>query len=241
MPRFFVATPQATGKTWPRRDGLLQRVRDLLDAELLALEVLLHQRLVRLDDLVEQLLAVLLHELRHLVGDRAGLVLPAAVGARVGAHVQDVDDPGEIVLAADRQMHGDAALGELLLQLAEGAEEVGALAVEHVDEDDAREPELLGALPDAARADLDAHHAADEHERALDDAQRRPRLALEARIARDVDEVQLAVLPVGVRERERDRHPPPLLVVVPVRHRRAGVDRAEAVELARLVEHRLDE
>ena len=42
------------------RDRVLERVRDLLDAELLALEVLLHQRLVGLDDLVEQLLAVLL-------------------------------------------------------------------------------------------------------------------------------------------------------------------------------------
>ena len=46
------------------RDRVLERVRDLLDAELLALEVLLHQRLVGLDDLVEQLLAVLLDEAR---------------------------------------------------------------------------------------------------------------------------------------------------------------------------------
>ena len=45
---------------------------------------------------------------------------------------------------------GDAALGELRLQRLERAEEVGALAVEHVHEDDAREPELLGARPDPA-------------------------------------------------------------------------------------------
>ena len=79
---------------------------------------------------------------------------------------------------------------------AERAEEVGALAVEHVHEEDAREPELVGALPDAARPDLDAHHAADDEERALDDAQRAARLALEARVARHVDQVQLALLPV---------------------------------------------
>ena len=43
------------------RDRVLERVRDLFDAELLAVEVALHQALVGLDDLVEQLLAVLLH------------------------------------------------------------------------------------------------------------------------------------------------------------------------------------
>ena len=79
--------------------------------------------------------------------------------------MQQVDDPRQLVLGADRQVHGDAALGELLAELLERAEEVGALAVEHVHEDDAREPERLGAVPDAARLHLDAHHAAD-HESA---------------------------------------------------------------------------
>ena len=60
VPRFFVAHPARDREDLAARDGLLERVRDLLDAELLALEVALHQRLVGLDDLVEQLLAVLL-------------------------------------------------------------------------------------------------------------------------------------------------------------------------------------
>ena len=149
--------------------------------------------------------------------------------------------PGQLVLGADRQLHGDAARRELLLHLTECAEEVGALAVEHVDEEDARDPELVGALPDPRRPDLDAHDAAEDEERPLDHPQRAARLALEARVAGHVDEVQLAALPLGVRERERDRHLPLLLVVVPVRDRRARVDRAEAVRLARLEEQRLDQ
>ena len=143
------------------RDRVLERVRDLLDAELLALEVLLHQRLVGLDDLVEQLLAVLLDELCQLLGDRPRLRLLLALRARVRAHVEDVDDPGQLVLAADRQLDGDAAGRQLLLHLTERAEEVGALAVEHVDEEHAGDPELVGALPDPRRADLDPHDAAE--------------------------------------------------------------------------------
>ena len=111
-------------------------MRDLLDPELLPVQVALHQRVVGLDDLVEELLAVLLGEGGHLVRDRARLAFALPTRAGVGAHVQHVHDPRQLVLAADRQVHGDAALRQLLLELAEGAEEVGALAVEHVHEQD---------------------------------------------------------------------------------------------------------
>ena len=222
-------------------DRVLERVRDRVHAELLALEVLLHQRLVGLDDLVEQLLPVLGHELRHLLRDRTGLRLLRAVGRRVRTHVEDVDDPRHLVLGADREVHRHAALGELLLHLAERAEEVGSLAVEHVDEEEASDPELLGPLPDPRGADLDAHHAAEDDERALDDPERRPSLSLEARIARNVDQVELPLLPLCVRERERDRHLPLLLIVVPVGRRRSRIDRPEPVRLAGLEEQRLDE
>jgi hypothetical protein len=145
------------------------------------------------------------------------------------------------VLGADRQVHRDAALRQLLLARAQRPEEVGALAVEHVDEDEPREAELLRPLPDARRPHLDAHDAAEDDERTLDYPQRAPRLALEARVAGHVDQVQLPVLPLRMRERERDRERALLLVVVPVRDGRARVDRAEAVQLAGLVEQRLDE
>ena len=209
--------------------------------ELLTAEVLLHQRLVGLHDLVEQLLAVLLGDVDHLGRDRGRLSLLAAVRDRVRAHVEDVDDAGELVLGADRQVHRDAARGELLLDLSERAEEVGALAVEHVDEQHPREAELVRHVLHARRAHLEPHHPVDDDERALDDPQRAPCLALEARVARHVQQVDLAVLPGRVGERERDRHPPLLLVLVPVADRGAGVDRAQPVDLVGLEQQRLDE
>ena len=177
------------------RDAELERGGDVVLVELLALEVALHQRLVDLDDLVEQLLAVLLRELGHRVGDRDGVALLLPVRAHVRAHVEDVDDALELVLRADRDVDGDALRGELLLDLPERAEEVGSLAVEHVDDEHAREPELLRELLDARGPDLEAHDAGDDDERALDDAERAARLALEGRIAGTVDEVDLPPLP----------------------------------------------
>ncbi len=145
------------------------------------------------------------------------------------------------MLGPDRQVHGDTAGRELLLDLSQRAVEVGALAVEHVDEEDAGEAEVVGQVLDARGADLEPHHSVDHDERTLDDPQRAARLALEARVARHVDEVDLPPLPVRVHQRERDRHPALLLVLVPVADRGAGFDRAEPVDLLGLVEQRLDE
>ena len=57
----------------------------------------------------------------------------------------------------------------------------------------ARELELLGPRPDPDRVDLDAHHAGDDDERALDDLERRDGVGLEARVAWRVDQVDLAL------------------------------------------------
>ena len=109
-------------------------------------------------------------------------------------------------------------------QRLERSEEVGALAVEHVHEDDACEAELVGEPPRARRSDLDPHHGRHRHERALDDARSAAELALEGRVARNVDEVHLPVLPRRVLERHRDRELPLVLVLVRVGDGRAGLD-----------------
>ena len=222
-------------------DALLERSRDLVRVELLALEVALHQALVDLHDLVEELLAVFLGESRHRVGDRDGVGLLLAARRHVRAHVEHVDDALELVLRADRDVHGDASRRELLLDLTERAEEVGPLTVEHVHDEEAREAEVLRELLHARGPDLEAHHAGDDDERALDDAERAARLTLERRVARAVDEVELPVLPARVGERQRDRQLALLLVLVRVGDGRAGLDRPEPVDLPCLVEQCLDE
>ena len=78
-------------------------------------------------------------------------------------------------------------------------------------------------------------------ERAFHHSRGAAQLALEGRIAGDVDEVDLAVLPARVLERHRDRELALVLVVVGVGDGRPGLDRAEAVDRPRLEEKRLDE
>jgi hypothetical protein len=105
------------------------------------------------------------------------------------------------------------------LQRLQGAEEVGALAVEHVDEEHAREVELLGALPQADRVDLGTHDRVDDEDGRLADAQGAERVGHEARLAGRVDQVDLAVVPLERAQRRADRHLARLLVGVGIRGR----------------------
>ena len=209
--------------------------------DLLAAQVALHQGLVGLDDGVEQLRAVFLDGRGELVRDRDRVALALAVRVEVRAVVQQVDDAGQFVLGADRQLDRDAAVGELLLHRGQHPEEVGALAVEHVDVDDPGELELLRPVPHARRVHLDSHHTGDDDQRALDHAQGGNRVGLETGVARRVDQIELAALPLTRAERRGQRHLAPLLVLVPVRDGRPRLDRAEPVRLARLEEQSLDE
>ena len=225
--------------------AVLERGDDLLVGDLLALEVALHQRLGVLGDLVHELLAVLLRELGEIVGDRdllAVVLAGAVVGERL--HVDEVDQPADVVLGADRDLRRDHVRPEGGLQRVQRAEEVGPLAVEHVHVDQPRHAELLRALPQALRADLDAHDRVDDEHGRLAHAQRAEGVGDEGRLARGVDQVDLGVVPVERGQRRGDRHPARLLVVVGVRDRRTVSHRAEprrraGLEQQGLVQRRL--
>ena len=183
-PRCAVATPQVDGEDVPVVGAVLERGDDLLVGDLLALEVALHQRLGVLGDLVHELLAVLLRELGEIVGDRdlLAVVLAGAVVGE-GLHVDEVDQPADVVLGADRDLRRDDVRPEGGLQRLQRAEEVRPLAVEHVHVDQPGHAELLRALPQALRADLDADDRVDHEHGRLAHAQRAERVGDEGRLA----------------------------------------------------------
>jgi hypothetical protein len=205
--------------------ALLERVDDLVVCDLLAFEIALHQRLGVLRDLVHELLAVLLREVGEIVRD--GDLGAVAVVVGVGLHVHEVDQAAQLVLGADRDLGGHDMGPEGLLERVQRAEEVGSLAVEHVHVDESRHVQLLRALPQPARGDLDAHHAVDDEDRGLGYAQRPERVGDEAGLAGRVDQVDLHVAPFERGERRGDGHAAGLLVLVGVRDRRTVSHRAE--------------
>ena len=220
--------------------ALLERVDDLLVGDALALQVALHQRVRHFADLVHQLLAVLLRALRQRIGDRH--FAPTSTLGRVltkGLHVDQVDHSLDVVLCTDRDLRGDGVRAERALDLLQRAVEVGALAIEHVHEQHPRDVQLRRSRPQAAGRDLDAHHGVnDEHSR-LAHAQRTEGVGDEARLARRVKQVDLAISPRKRAQRRRDRHLPRLLIGIGIRHRACVGNRAQPAGRPSLEQQRL--
>ena len=128
------------------RHTLLQRRRDLVRVELLALEVTSIQALVDLHDLVEELLAVLCAARSTSPGIATGSDSFSPLGRHVRAHVEHVDDALELVLRA----RSGCARRRTSRRTAPGSGRARGRSrpapVEHVHDEDARKAEVLGEL-----------------------------------------------------------------------------------------------
>jgi hypothetical protein len=142
----------------------------------------------------------------------------------------EVDDALERLALADRYRDRHRGAAEGPLDSFERALERGVVAVHAVDDDQTRQPALLGVAPDLLRLHLDARHRVDHDERRFGHAQRRARLGQEVRVAGRVDQVDLGLLPLHERERREQADLSLDLVGIEVRHRRAFVDATDPVD-----------
>src|SRR4051812_4599013 len=90
----------------------------------------------------------------------------AAVGD--GLHLDQVDDAAELVLAADRDLHGHGIRAEAILDRVDAAPEVGTGAVELVDEAEAWDTIAVRLAPDGFRLRLDTGNAVKDDDSAVE-------------------------------------------------------------------------
>ena len=126
-------------------------------------------------------------------------------------------------------------------QRLERAVEVGALAVEAVDDDDARQPVLVGELPDLLRLHLHARHRVDHHDGGARHAEPGAGVGDEIAVPGRVDQVEAMALVVAEGHRGVQRDLALDLVGIEIGGGGAVVDLAEARGRARGQENRLDE
>ena len=210
---------------------------DLLDRELLALEVLVGQVVVHLGDGLDHDVAVLLGlggEVGRDVGDLDVVAEVVAVVDRL--HLDQVDDALELVLAADRDLDRHGVRAEAVLDRVDAAPEVGAGAVELVDEAEARHAVAVGLAPDRLGLGLDAGHAVEDDDRAVEHAEAPLDLDREVHVPGRIDDVDAMIAPERRRRGGGDGDPPLLLLGHPVHRGRALMDLAELVDLLRVEE-----
>ena len=221
-------------------DAGAQRLQHLGLFERALLQILVEQLVVRLGGGLHELLAILLHAVRELRGHRPFHRL-AVSAVRDGLLRDEIHESLEAVLLAHGQVQRDETALQATRERFERAIEVGALTIEAIDDDRARQIVVVGELPDFLRLDLHARHRVDDDQRRLDDTQPGARVRDEVAVPRRVHEVDPVALPLAVREGRVDRDLALDLVGVEVGGRRPVVDLAETVDRARGEEHRLDE
>ena len=209
-----------------------QAVADLLDGQLGAFEVLVGQVVVHLGDGLDHQRAVLLGLGEELLGDLTLddlVVLVAAVGDRL--HRDQVDDAAELVLAADGDLDRHRARAEALADRLDAAPEVGAGAVELVDEAEARHAVAVGLAPDRLGLGLDTGHAVEDDDRAVEHAQAPLDFDGEVHVPGRIDDVDAMIAPVAGGGRGRDGDAALLLLGHPVHRGRALMHLADLVDL----------
>src|SRR5581483_7879671 len=198
-----------------------------------------HEVVVGDDDALDQRVVdrVLLD--RHVVGDRALARTTGGVVVRDRDVLEAVDNAAELRLLADGELERCDTGAEAFLQLVERAVERRALTVELVDEDRARQTEVLRHAPRDLGLHLDALDGRDDEHREVDGAQRGRDVADEVRVPGRVDEVDLVAVDLERRERHRQRDVPALLLGVEVRDGVAVLDPPHPVDRSRAEEQRL--
>ena len=205
-------------------------------------EELLHQRVVGLGDVFNELVVKLLRPLQQVAG-RGGFGELAALVRRIRDDLVagDVQHLVEARAGVDGNGQREDAVAEVLAELGQRLVEVGLFLVERIEDDDLGNAVLGRAFPDRVRADADAVVGVHRHHGQVADAQRAQRFADEVGVARAVQDIELLAQPVEVHERGGDGDLPVLLALMIIRDGGARRDAAHAVDHAGARQHGLTE
>ncbi len=218
----------------PRADGAadhLGRDRGLV------LDVRREHLVVEVRDRVDQLVVVLLRLLGELGRDLDDVELLAeVVPVQDRLHLDEIDDAGEVVLRADRDLDRHRIGAEPVAHRLHGREEVRAGAVHLVDEGDARHLVLVRLPPDRLGLGLHARDRVEDGDGAVEDAQAALDLDRKVHVPGRIDDVDPIVAPERRRRGRRDRDAALLLLGHPVHRRGALVHLAHLVGAAGVVE-----
>ena len=173
-----------------RAGRLADGLADAVLGDVLALQVHLHDLVVKHADGVQQLLVVLGGQLGHTGGDfLLADVLAQVVVIDIGLHLHQVDDALEIGFLADGQLDGDGVALQALVDHPQHVVEVRAHDVHLVDVDHAGDLVVVRLSPDGLGLGLNAALGAHDGHRAVQHAQGALHLNGEVYVARCVDDI----------------------------------------------------
>ena len=170
--------------------SLAERCLELLDGRLFAFQIHHHELLVKVADLLNELIMPLLSLILHLFGDINDFdVLAFLVFIIVCLHIEEVDKADEVALLTDRDLQTDRVFAETGPDLVDRTEEVRSDDVHLVDESHTRNIVLVGLTPDILGLRLNAALCIKYTYRAVKDAKRSLDLDREINVSRRIDDI----------------------------------------------------
>ena len=213
---------------------------DVILGDLLAAEVLLHELVVLFGAGLEQLLAILLRLILHVVRD-SDLILDLAEIVLIddGFHLDEIDDALERILSADRQLDGNRVRLEALMHHLDDVVKICAGDVHLVDIRHTRNVVFLSLAPYGLRLRLDTAAGSQNCHSAIEDAQGALNFYRKVHMARRINDVDTMVLPMAGRRSRRDRDAALLLLDHPVHRSRTIMNLTDLVVDTRVEEDTL--
>ena len=155
------------------------------------------------------------------------------------AKADEIDDPDEVALDADRQLQHHRLGAQPIIDHRDAAREIGADAIHLVDKADPRDAVFVGLPPDGLRLGLDAGDRVEYRDGPVEHPQAALDLDREIDVARRVDDVDAMVLPKAGGRGRGDRNAALLLLRHPIHRRGAFVHLAHLIGAAGVIEDAL--
>ena len=184
--------------------GLADAGLDLIDRELFTHEILLHECVVLLGDMLDHLGVILLCELFHVFRDLfATDILAEIIIVDISLHFHEVDEALEGIFRADRQLDRDSVALQSLAHHVDNAVEISAHNVHLVDIRHTRNLVFLSLTPNGLRLRLNAALCAENRYGTIENTQGTLNFNGEVNVARGVDDVDTVLVTVSVRPEAR--------------------------------------
>ena len=227
--------------------GLADGRADLLGRDLLALQIHLHDLVIEHGNGVQQLLAVFLGQIRHILGDRLNAdILAQLIVVDISIHLHQVDDTAEGILLPDGELNGYSIGLQPVVHHVQNVIEIRTGDVHLIDVDHPGNMVVIRLTPHSLRLGLNAALGAHDGNRAVQHAQRTFHFHGEVHVARGVDDVDarlgelvLAAFPIAGGSRGGDGDTTLLLLLHPVHGGSTLVRLTQLVVHARVVQNTL--
>ncbi len=176
-------------------DAAAQTLPELSSIQCFTLQIFQEQFIVRLGDRFDQFLPHLSSRFAQLLRDLLLLRFFPVIREQIRFFFNQIDDPLEVLLLADRKLHGNNIQPKITLQLLHSAIKIGIFPIKFVDHNNPGQAEFIGILPHLFSTHFYPGNSAYHHHAAISHTQSADQIADKIKITGCIQKIDLHTVP----------------------------------------------